>query len=104
MVQELGKNGVQVVPGLDQGIIDSLSGAAPAHFHEVLFQRFQVALAQRARITNELWQLLHSFEARGAGKGERYLVIIEYMEDENVVPAMMQHFQTTEQLLAVGEQ
>src|SRR6266481_6331961 len=70
MVQEFGQDGVEVVAGADHGVVDPLLRAAAAYFNQVLFERLQVAVAQRPRIAQQVGKLLHAFEARRAGKRE----------------------------------
>ena len=95
---------VEVVAGADQVVVDAQPRAAAPHLDQVFFQRFQVAVAQGARIAQQLRQLLHALEARGAGEREGQLVVVQDVEDEDVVPALAQHFQAAEQRLAVDQQ
>src|SRR5262245_531081 len=69
-VQELGKNGVEIIAGAGQLIVDAQPGAAPAHLDEVLFQGLDVAVAERARIAQQRGQLLHALEAGAAHERE----------------------------------
>ena len=78
--------------------------AAAAHLDQVLLQRFQVAVAQRPRVAQQVRQLLHALEARRAGEREGQLVVVQDVEDEDVVPAVPQHLQAAEERLAVDEQ
>src|SRR6185369_7195831 len=69
-VEELGQHGVEVVASADQRVVDPLAGAAAADLHQVLLQRLQVAVAQGARVAQEVGQLLHPLETGGAGERE----------------------------------
>src|SRR5438105_7447383 len=60
VVQELGEDGVQAIPRADQGVVDALTGTAPANFHQVLLQRLQVAVAESAGVAKHVGKLLHS--------------------------------------------
>ena len=58
MVQELGKDGIQVVAGANERVIDAAASAAPANFHEEFLERLQVAVTQGAWIAKEMAQRL----------------------------------------------
>ncbi len=77
-------------------------GAAAAHLDQVLLERFEVAVAQRARVAQQVRQLFHALEARRAGERERQFVVVQDVEDEDVVPAVPEHLQALEQRLAVA--
>src|SRR5216684_2627334 len=73
MVQELGEHGVEVIAGSDQRVIDASADAAAADFDQVFLERLQIAVAERARVAEQVRQLLHALEARAARKWERQL-------------------------------
>src|SRR6266404_2396758 len=50
MVQELGEDGIEVIAGANEGIVDALAGAAAANFDEIFLQGLQVAVAQGTRV------------------------------------------------------
>src|SRR5207247_2139675 len=97
-------HGVEVVAGADEGVIDAFLGAAAADLDEILLEGLDVAVAQGARVAQEIGKLLHSFEAGGAREGKDQLVVVEDMEDEHIVTAMGEHLENAEERLAVGEQ
>src|SRR5438105_1522300 len=70
MVQVLRQDRVEIVAGPDERIVDAEPGAAAPHFDQVLVERLDVAFPQRARIAQQIGQLFHPLEARGAGEGE----------------------------------
>src|SRR3954451_11493213 len=76
VVEELRQHRVQVVAGADEGVVDPLAGAAAADLDQVLLERLQVAVAQGARVAQELRQLFHPLEPRRAGEGEGQLVVV----------------------------
>src|SRR5262249_55396951 len=64
VVQELRQHGVEVLGRVDQGVVDALPGAAAADLDQVLLQGLDVAVAQGARVTEQVDELLHALEAR----------------------------------------
>src|SRR5262249_34362077 len=101
VVQELAQDGVEAIAGAHHRVVDPLTGAAAPDLDQVLLQRLQVAVAQGTGVAEQVRQLLHPLEAGGAREGERQLVVIEDVEDEDVVAAVPQHFQAAEERLAI---
>src|SRR5947209_7567378 len=77
MVQELEKHGVEAIACAHQRVVDALARAAASNLHEVFVERFQVAVAQRPRIAQQVRQRLHPFEARAPRERKSQLVLVE---------------------------
>src|SRR5260370_42604354 len=54
MVQEFGKHGVEIVARARQLILDAQPCAAAPPFNEALLQRFDVTVAQSARVAKQI--------------------------------------------------
>jgi len=103
-VQELGEDGVEVVVGPDELVVQPQPGATSANLDEVFLQRFHVAVAQRLGIAEQVGQLLHALEASRPREWERHLVLIQDVEDQDVVLPLAQQFQPLDQWLAIDQE
>src|SRR6266446_4344843 len=56
VVQELRQHRVEVLAGVDEHVVDALAGTAAAHLDQVFFQGLDVAVAQGARVAQEVVQ------------------------------------------------
>src|ERR1700730_1664757 len=104
MVQELGKDGIEIIGGADERIVDAPARAAATNLNQIFFQGLEISFPQRARITEKVRQLLHAVEPRASGEWKRQLVRVEHVENEDVMTAMAQHLQATKQAFPIGEQ
>src|SRR6516225_1951698 len=87
-VQERRKNHRERIAGPIKLIIDAARCTAAAHLGQVLAEGRQIAVAQSAGVAQELWLGFHAFEAGGARKWERQLVVVEHVKDQYVVTAV----------------
>ena len=104
MMQELGEDSIQVFARVHQLIVNSFSGATAADLDQVLLESLQVAVAEGAGIAQNLGELLHPLEPSGAGERKGQLFLIQNMEDENIVPAVTEHFQSAKERLTVHQE
>src|SRR5437773_992608 len=91
VMEELRQDGIEVLARMDELIVNAFSGAAAPDLDQVFLQRLQIAVAQGARVAQDLRDFLHSLEARRAGERKRQLFLVEHVEDQNVVAAVPKH-------------
>ena len=86
-------------------VVDADPRAAAADLDEVLFQRLEVAVAQRLRVAQQVAAVPPAPRTSSCPpNGKSQFVVVEDVEDHHVVPPVPEHLQPLEERLAVAQQ
>src|SRR6516165_6287333 len=93
-----GQYRAHVAVGAQRNIVDILSSAAALQFFEERRELRNVALAQAARVGEQVGQLFQSAKERGILEGEIHLGRVQHLEDDHIVALVTQMAQACEDL------